>query len=169
MKGIIIIAAVLFSLFFTECKKYSEDGGISLHKPLRRLINIHWQVIDVSFNGTSINAVFNDSLNLGELEDLQLYFNYSRSSLEVSYVDYAYYGNSDYLVGYGEWKLGDKDVRLAFYKLDGFGSYTSPDVINDHKILNNLFPPVWLIIKLYGSELKIKNNKGYEITFKAVE
>jgi len=170
VKPKILIFIFCAGLVFIKCKKYPDDRGIFFTTLLSRLTKHPWRVVQVLFNGSNINSLLNDSLNLGELEDLQLKFVYrdGRDAGLQSYVEYSYKGNALYFSTDGGWNLDNKNKDILLNKLEDWVHTLDPNAALDHNILNNLFYHYWSILNLNKSELKIKNNKGYEITFIAV-
>jgi len=163
----ILIFIAFLSLFFTECKKYPEDDSISLRTAKTRLLKNSWKVNEVLLNGNNINSMLNDSLNLADIEELQLRFGNTleESAESRDRVGYTYNGNSDYFEAYGGWKFYDKKKYLS---LDHLTSDKGGADLSEAKILNGVFASFWTIIKLHKEELKIKNTKGYEITLNSV-
>lgn len=165
MKNKIYILLFIVGLSYASCKKYPEDRSISLSTVKHRLIKHHWQVKEVFYIGNNINGILNDSLQLGDIESVQLNIDYLKSE-KTGTVRYSYGGNEDYFFSGGTWDVYEKKKYIFFDQATGNGLST---VSNDIKILNNLFNYNWTIIKLYKSDLKIENKKGFEISFNAIK
>jgi hypothetical protein len=164
----------IFLFFFLvtlcACKKYPEDRGLFLKNPQSRITKHHWQVAGVLYNETEINHQLNDSLILGEIENLQLEFQYqARESGTRSWVRYTYNGDDKTFSTTGLWELENKDKDLYLTELDSWSNFVDTNAYHDHLMLNNLFKTSWSILKLNKSELKIKNIKGFEIRLKSVK
>ena len=123
--------------------------------------------MEVLYNGDNINVTYNNSLILGKIEEVQIKFIYNNVQ-EPSTVRFSYNGNEDYFFCGGEWSFFEKKKYLSINDFAGSGSVDSVS-LHDTNILDNLFAKYWTIIKLYKTDLKLKNKKGYEIIFKAVK
>lgn len=160
-----ILVLFFFGLFYSNCKKYPDDNFISLRTAKQRLIKHPWKIKDVIYNGTNINQTLNDSLQLGNIEDLQLDFDYLNSE-KIGKIRYSYNGDESLFVCYSDWRLTDKKTRLFLTEPTGNGNSIK---IGEIKIIANLFFYSWTITKLYRNDLIIKNGKNYEIIFEAVK
>jgi hypothetical protein len=154
---------VLFVLF-TQCKKYPEDNFISLKTSERRLTKYKWKIETIKYEGQIVNDQYNDSLVLGELEDLEFQFSggdsYGESTCNIRYSQ-----NS----GFHLYTTYTIDKKYELLGLLDFKNSRDSIQQNEESILNRLFcTKVWSVLKLYRKEFKIKNIRNYEIVFKAV-
>ncbi len=164
MKRKLCIVILTCTFLLSNCKKYPENKSISLSTVKHRLIKQRWNVKEVLYNGNNINQVINDSLLLGDIENLQLNIDYLNSE-KTGTLRYTYGGNEEYFFMGGVWGVYEKKKYISFREATGNGnSQVSNDIIR----LNNLFNYSWTIVTLYKSDLKIENKKGFKIIFTTV-
>jgi hypothetical protein len=163
LKISVYILCVLFVLF-TQCKKYPEDNFISLKTSERRLTKYKWKIETVKFEGQVVNDIYNDSLQLGELQDLEFQFS-SVDSYDESVYNISYPQNPNFNL------FGRYDLNRKYGSFDFFYLRNSADSVEkkEEKIFYNLLcTKTWSILKLYRKDFKLKNIRNYEIVFKPV-
>ena len=158
---------ILFLLFvlLTQCKKYPEDNFISLKTSQRRLSKYKWKIETIKYEGQVVNVQYNDSLVLGELEDLEFQFSGGNGYDESTY-NIRYTQNSNFHT-YGHYITEKKYESFSFF--DHNTTYDSIKLMEESVLNKLLCTKTWYILKLYRKEFKIKNIRNYEIVFKAAE
>lgn len=147
----------LIGFLFLGCKKYPEDGKISLQTVKHRLIKGEWKLQKFYINGSdSSQHVYSSFVDAnGNLYEWK-YFNCTLDLLkEESREHYKSYQATGSL-GVHIWYLSDKKDYL-FLGITG------------EKVFGIDNPVVWVIKKLTKEELIItadKNGNTYEIEFK---
>lgn len=143
-------------ILFLGCKKYPEDGKISLQTVKHRLIKGEWKLQKYIINGADSSQHVNWSIidvngNLYEHK----YFNLTLDLLKEESREYYKSYQASGSLGVRIWYLSDKKDYL-FLGITG------------EKALGVDNPAIWDISKLTKDELIIKTNKNgnnYEVCF----
>jgi hypothetical protein len=153
-KSILILSALFFLL--GDCKKYDEDGFISLRRPFKRLEGT-WKIDQVIVDGNNITATYVDTLLQLSLSDLKLDFQ-EKNRNNTHLVEL--YGNSEH-IGNFNYVLVPKTEDLSISTTHA----TSIDNQTLYLKLSTLLVDLWHVSKLYKKQLHItsKHNRNYEI------
>jgi hypothetical protein len=128
----------------------------------RRFHNYKWQINSVKLDNSDITNLYNDSLRIGDLEDIDFQFgkadSYGFTICNIYYKDVP----RDTFHLYSEYSFTPKNETFSISDFDN-GRFANEK--EDMRILNNLFYKIFNIRKLYKDEFVIKDKRNIEIRF----
>ena len=153
---------ILLIFLFADCKKFPEDKFISLRTANGRFYHYKWEIKSVKLDGSDITNLYNDSLIIGNLADID--FQFAKKDDYDEYLVNIYYKNipNDTFHLFSHYSFS---AKYESFSITDFANSRSLNEKEDERILNNLFYKNFTIQKLYRKEFIIKDQRNIEITF----